>query len=71
MSSTLRGAKASVRDLFRWQQRTVSIDENGEQHIQYEKPPRPANPITLLRAISMLGWGAYLIGFFCWVSGDL
>lgn len=68
MASVFRGAGTSVRDLFRWQQRTVTIDENGEEHITYEKPPPPANPITLLRAISMLGWGAYLIGFFCWVS---
>lgn len=60
--------KTSLGDLFRWRQRTVTIDADGIEHVTYERPTPPANPIRLLRTISLLGWGAYLIGFACWTA---
>lgn len=64
--TTMSSVATSVRDLFRWRQRQVIVDEQGFEHVTYVNPPKPANPFTLLRSISLLGWGAYAVGFFCW-----
>ncbi|GAC73767.1 hypothetical protein PANT_9c00292 [Moesziomyces antarcticus T-34] len=55
-------------DLFHWKVRSVTIDENGEEEVTWEKPQRPPNPFRLLGMLGMAGWGAYLIGFSAWTA---
>lgn len=64
----IKDTQVSVRDLFRWRQRTVTVDEHGNEHVTFESPSTPPNPIRLLRSITLLGWGAYIIGFLCWTA---
>lgn len=68
MLDSLQQSRQSLRDLFRWRQRQVDIDEDGVEHVTYVNPSPPANPIRLLRSISLLGYGAYFIGFFAWTA---
>ena len=58
----------SVKDLFKWKIRTTVIDEDGNERVEWESPKRPANPFRLLGMLSMVGWGAYLIGFSAWMA---
>lgn len=67
-SNVLNDAAQSVRDLFRWKIRTTNLDEDGNEFVTWEKPERPPNPIRLLRMLGLMGWTAYLIGFFAWTA---
>jgi hypothetical protein len=64
----IAGGLQSVRDLFRWDIRTIVIDEHGNEVEVWERPTAPPNPFRLLGMLSLAGWCAYAIGFFAWTA---
>lgn len=67
-TGVVAGAIQSVRDLFRWDIRTIVIDEHGNEVEVWETPRAPPNPFRLLGMLGAMGWAAYLIGFFAWTA---
>ena len=68
MQSALAGAAQNFRDLFHWKLKTTYYDADGNEVVTWEAPKRPTNPLKLLCQPTMLGWGAYLIGFLAWTA---
>lgn len=68
LSNIVKSSTQSVRDLFRWKVKTTHIDEHGDEYVTWETPSLPPNPFRLFAMLSMMGWGAYLIGFMAWTA---
>ncbi|KAL3447358.1 major facilitator superfamily domain-containing protein [Aspergillus insuetus] len=64
----LATAKQSWGDLFRWRQRVVITNEQGETHAEWQAPEPFKNPISLFMLLSARDWLFFLVGLAAWTA---
>lgn len=68
VTGTWATAKQSFRDLFRWQQRVVITNSQGETHEEWQNPPPFKNPFSLFALLTAKQWLYFLVGFYAWTA---
>jgi hypothetical protein len=61
-------AKQSWGDLFRWKQRVIIENEQGESYAEWQDPEPFKNPISLLMLLSARDWLFFLVGLAAWTA---
>ncbi|KAJ5602029.1 hypothetical protein N7510_011563 [Penicillium lagena] len=61
-------AKQSWCDLFRWKQRAVLTNEEGEIHCEWQSPAPLRNPFALASTLSAKGWLYFMVGLAAWMA---
>ncbi|KAL4924493.1 carboxylic acid transport protein [Aspergillus undulatus] len=61
-------AKQSFGDLFRWRQRVVITNEQGETYAEWQDPEPFKNPISLFALLSARDWLFFLVGLAAWTA---
>ncbi|KAL5343824.1 major facilitator superfamily domain-containing protein [Aspergillus crustosus] len=61
-------AKQSWGDLFRWRQRVVITNEQGETYAEWQDPESFKNPIGLFMMLSARDWLFFLVGLAAWTA---
>ncbi|KAL4880677.1 major facilitator superfamily domain-containing protein [Aspergillus karnatakaensis] len=61
-------AKQSWGDLFRWRQRVVITNEQGESYAEWQDPEPFKNPIGLFMQLSARDWLFFLVGLAAWTA---
>ena len=64
----LATAKQSWKDLFKWKQRVVVTNEDGETHTEWRAPEPLKNPISLMLQLSPMDGLHFFVGFFAWTA---
>lgn len=64
----LATAKQSWGDLFRWQMRTVVENEEGEERVEWQDPPKLKNPISLMAELTAMNWLFFIVGLAAWTA---
>jgi hypothetical protein len=64
----LATAKQSWGDLFRWRQRVVITNEQGETYAEWQDPEPFKNPISLFMMLSARDWLFFLVGLAAWTA---
>lgn len=64
----LATAKQAWGDLFRWKQRVVVTNEDGETRTEWQAPDRLQNPISLFSQLSARDWLFFLVGLVAWTA---
>ncbi|KAJ0417474.1 major facilitator superfamily domain-containing protein [Aspergillus carlsbadensis] len=64
----LATAKQSWGDLFRWRQRVVITNEQGETYAEWQDPEPFKNPISLFMLLSARDWLFFLVGLAAWTA---
>jgi hypothetical protein len=64
----LATAKQSWGDLFRWRQRVVITNEQGETYAEWQEPESFKNPISLFMLLSARDWLFFLVGLAAWTA---
>ncbi|KAL3469148.1 major facilitator superfamily domain-containing protein [Aspergillus californicus] len=64
----LATAKQSWGDLFRWRQRTIITNEQGETYAEWQDPEPFKNPISLFKLLSARDWLFFLVGLAAWTA---
>ncbi|KAK8064590.1 carboxylic acid transporter protein [Apiospora phragmitis] len=68
VKGTWATAKQSFRDLFRWQQRVVITNSQGETYEEWQNPPPLQNPFKLFALLSAKQWLYFFVGFYAWTA---
>ncbi|KAK8121855.1 MFS general substrate transporter [Apiospora sp. TS-2023a] len=68
VKGTWATAKQSFRDLFRWQQRVVITNSQGETYEEWHNPPPLQNPFKLFALLSAKQWLYFFVGFYAWTA---
>lgn len=61
-------ALQSLGDLFRWKQRVVVTNAQGETSCEWGSPHPLKNPISLMAQLSAKDWIFFLVGFAAWTA---
>ncbi|KAL3439600.1 major facilitator superfamily domain-containing protein [Aspergillus tetrazonus] len=61
-------AKQSWSDLFRWKQRVIIENEQGESYAEWQDPEPFKNPISLFMLLSARDWLFFLVGLAAWTA---
>lgn len=64
----LATAKQSWSDLFKWKQRVVVTNDDGETHTEWRAPEPLKNPISLMLQLSAMDGLHFFVGFFAWTA---
>ncbi|KAL4861402.1 hypothetical protein BDV12DRAFT_67136 [Aspergillus spectabilis] len=64
----LATAKQSWGDLFKWRQRVVITNEQGETYAEWQDPESFKNPISLFMLLSARDWLFFLVGLIAWTA---
>ncbi|RDW90567.1 carboxylic acid transport protein [Aspergillus mulundensis] len=64
----LATAKQSWGDLFRWKQRVIIENEQGESYAEWQDPEPFKNPISLFMLLSARDWLFFLVGLAAWTA---
>ncbi|KAF2274380.1 MFS general substrate transporter [Westerdykella ornata] len=65
---TFATAKQSLSDLFKWKQRVVVTNEDGEEHTVWESPEPLKDPFSLLAQLHAKDWLYFIVGFSAWTA---
>ncbi|KAK7961816.1 MFS general substrate transporter [Apiospora aurea] len=68
VKGTWATAKQSFRDLFRWQQRVVITNSQGETYEEWQNPPPLKNPFKLFALLTAKQWLYFFVGFYAWTA---
>jgi MFS family permease len=63
---TFATAKQCFGDFFRWKQRVVVTNQDGETHTEWAVPVPLKNPVSLLAQLSSQDWLHFIVGFSAW-----
>lgn len=61
-------AKQAFGDLFKWKQRVVVTNEDGETHAEWQAPEPIQNPIKLCMQLSARDWLFFFVGLAAWTA---